>query len=178
MTSTMEPTGTEPAAIDPVFRRLETASVPITPTGSAEYGFTIYARELAQQLCHTLHGSSWLAATRSPFMPHPRVDRIADVTVVIDRRHLVTVRHLSPAGHDMRDTWTVFLNCRPIPHRTFRGEVPHQVDPIVRSVWRHQVSVRIDPCDTLGCTAPATVASYRHVSLCPACANRFRETGR
>ncbi|GAA4256515.1 hypothetical protein [Dactylosporangium darangshiense] len=176
-TERLSPT-VEPFNIHPALLRLDVTPVPQTAPSRAECGFTSYARTLAQQLCATMHGRTWLAATRAPTMPDRRVASIADVTVIVDRRRLITVHQFTPAGDNLRDTWTIYVNCRPIPHRTFTGEVPHQVGPITRSLWRHLNNVQTDPCDTLGCTAPATLATYRHLSLCTACVARFRQAGR
>ncbi|MEV6925501.1 hypothetical protein AB0M46_13525 [Dactylosporangium sp. NPDC051485] len=164
-------------AVDPYFLRMDTNAVPTVPTGPSECGFVAYARTLAEGLCVTMHGSTWQAASRTRAMPHPRIDNRSDVTVLIDGRHLVTVQQHTPAGTD-RDMWTIRLNCRPIVHRLFRGEIPHQVPMITRSVWRHLNRVHLDTCDTIGCHAPATVATWGAHSMCQRCAARYAQTGR
>jgi predicted Zn-ribbon and HTH transcriptional regulator len=105
------------------------------------------------------------------------VDQHADVAVRVDRRHLVVVRQVTPAGVG-EELWTIAVNARSVPHRVFPGEIPHAVSTITRSVWRYRNRVTVEPCDTLGCGGSATVATWHHRSLCPRCAHQLVTAGR
>ncbi|MBM0230499.1 hypothetical protein JNW91_00590 [Micromonospora sp. STR1_7] len=104
------------------------------------------------------------------------VEQRFDTFVMIDGRRLVAVSHRCPPG-TVRDLWNVRVNGRAIGHRTFPHEVPHSVEVISRSVWRHLHGIAVDDCDTPGCHGTATMATWGHQSWCHTCAKRFALTG-
>ncbi|MEH1124790.1 hypothetical protein [Micromonospora sp. CPCC 206061] len=169
------PATTQPIEIPAIYRRMEVHAVPAEPV-PAECGATTHARELAAALCTTLRGQTWQAVTRSPYMPHPMVELRSDIMVMIDGRHLVVVAHRRPAGTD-RDLWSIRVNGRSIPHRVFPREIPHAIEPITRSVWRHHHGMSVDGCDSIGCPGAAIFATWGNRSMCRRCAQRYADTG-
>lgn len=168
-------TAARPSEIHPIYLRMEVSAVPAEPT-PAECGATTHARELAAALCATLRGEQWQAITRSRYMPHPMVEQRSDILIMIDGRPLVVVAHRRPAGTD-RDLWSIRVNGRTIPHRCFPREIPHAIDTITRSVWRHRNGVPVDECDSHGCSGAAIFATWGHRSMCRPCAQGYADTG-
>jgi len=128
-------------------------------------GLQAYARDLARAICHAAGGADWTAQARAPFWPSPLVDQHTQTAVTVDRRLLVVLTQTNPAGAGP-ERWTITVNGRPIPHRPLPGEVPHQIEPVPRSLWRHLRGIPVDPCDRFLCQAPATVATWG-ASTCP-----------
>lgn len=104
------------------YQRMQIRPVPTRPATGSECGFTSYARDLTTTLCATYGGTTRQAATRHLAAPHPLIDRRSDVLVMVAGHHLVTVGRWCPAGSD-RDMWSIRVNGRPMPHRTFPA--PH-----------------------------------------------------
>lgn len=161
--------------IPAIYRRKEILPVPTVAT-PGECGFTSHARDLATAVRDARNGETWQAYTRTRYMPHRLLDDHSTILVVIDTRTLVAVDHHCPAGTN-RDLWTIRVNGHAIPHRVLPREVPHQAEPIARSVWRHRIGITVQGCDTLGCHGPALVATWRRRSMCRRCARRYIETG-
>jgi hypothetical protein len=146
------------------YTRMDRAT--ITPDdGPANTGAAEVATETARALCQALRGTTWHAELRTNAWPHPAYDQRAEIAVTVQPGHLVTVTHTTPAGtYDER--WTITVNGEPVAHRPFTRELPSTPQAIARSVWRHVAAITVDPCDSLGCTKPATIARYTG-STCP-----------
>lgn len=157
--------------------RVETRTVPAQPpAGHPEDGLTQYARELARVLCAALDGHTWRAQTQAPYLPHSQAAHRHAVAVAVDRRWLVTVTATTPAG-TTRDLWITTVNGRPVPPRLLPRELPSTAQAIARSVRQHLAGLPAEPCDSIGCHNPPTVATYGR-SLCVPCAGRRTEGSR
>ena len=126
-----------------------------------ELGVETGARTLAETLCTALHATTWDATVRTPSVPCEHVDQQDSTTVEIGGQLTIVVTRTKPARRPFSgERWTINVNGTAIPHRPVRGEIVHSAAAITRSVWLYLSDVAQDPCDSLGCPKPATVATW------------------
>lgn len=159
------------------FTRMEAGPVPAQPT-AVETGFTGWGRETAEAVCAVLRGTTWRAATRAPYYPHPENETHAQLIIAVraDRgwcRILHT--HTVPAYTD-RDLFTLTVDGRPVPFGVRPGELPHTAEVIAAALWRYARDIPVRACTATWCDRVPTVATYTG-SLCPEHAKQYGETG-
>lgn len=130
-----------------------------------DHGWLDSTRALAVDLAEMTGAGSWeaIAAERRWVTATSGQEYHQFITLGDTLRIMIT--HLIPAG-TIRDRWSIAVNGVLIPHRPYRGEVPHTRAALARSVYLHLNGVPAEPCDALTCTDPPTHTLLNRAAYC------------